>query len=83
MKETCIQSLGREDLLEKEVASHYKILAWEITWSEQPGGLQSMQLQRIRYALVTDQQQARVKRMGGYPKGQWTVVEILYRQITI
>ena len=57
MKETCIQSLGREDLLEKEVASHYKILAWEITWSEQPGGLQSMQLQRVRHDLATKQQQ--------------------------
>ena len=42
-----------------------------------------MQLQRIRYTLVTNQQQARVKRMDVYPKGQWTVVEMLYRQIAI
>ena len=82
-QESQVQSLGQEDPLEKEMATHSSILAWKIPWTEEPGGLQSMQLQRIRYALVTDQQQARVKRMGGYLKGQWTVVEILYRQITI
>ena len=83
MQEMWARFLGQKDPLEKEMATHSSILAWKIPWTEEPGGLQSMQLQRIRYALVTDQQQARVKRMGGYLKGQWTVVEILYRQITI
>ena len=39
------QSLGREDSLEEEMATHSGILAWEITWTEEPGGLQSMGLQ--------------------------------------
>ena len=46
-----------EDPLEKEMASHSSILAWEIPWMEEPGGLQSMWLQRVRYSLVTKQQQ--------------------------
>ena len=37
-----VQSLGWEDSLEKEMATHFSILAWEITWTEEPGGLQSM-----------------------------------------
>ena len=45
MQETKIQSLGREDPLEKEMATHSSILAWEIPWTEEPGGLQSMRLQ--------------------------------------
>ena len=46
MQETQIQSLGQKDLLEKEIATHSSILAWEITWTEEPGGLQSMGLQK-------------------------------------
>ena len=42
MPETWVQSLGREDLLEKEMATHSSILAWEIPWMEEPGTLQSM-----------------------------------------
>ena len=42
MCETGVQSLGWEDSLEKELAIHFSILAWEITWTEEPGGLQSM-----------------------------------------
>ena len=41
MQETPIQSLGREDPLEKEMAAHSAILTWEITWTEEPGGLHS------------------------------------------
>ena len=37
-----VQSLGREDPLEKEMAAHSRILAWRIPWTEEPGGLQSM-----------------------------------------
>ena len=43
----CVQSLGQEDCLEKEMATHSSILAWEITWTEEPGGLQFMGLQRV------------------------------------
>ena len=46
VKETLVQSLGCEDPLEKEMATHFSILAWRISWTEEPGGLQSMQLQR-------------------------------------
>ena len=42
-----VQSLGWEDPLEKEVATHSSILAWNIPWTEEPGGLQSMGLQRV------------------------------------
>ena len=42
MWETQVQSLGQEDLLEKEMATHSSILAWKIPWTEEPGGLQSM-----------------------------------------
>ena len=55
MKETCVQFLAREDLLEEEMASHSNILAWEITWTDKPGGLQSMRLQRVRHDLATKQ----------------------------
>ena len=41
-RETQVQSLGQEDLLEKEVATHSSILAWKIPWTEEPGRLQSI-----------------------------------------
>ena len=47
MEATQVQSLGREDSLEKEMATRSRILAWEIPWIEKPGGLQSMGLQRV------------------------------------
>ena len=47
MRETQVQSLGREDLLEQEMAPHSSILAWKIPWTEEPGRLQSMGLQRV------------------------------------
>ena len=46
MQETQVQSLGQEDPLEKEMATHTSILAWEISWTEDPGGLQSMGSQK-------------------------------------
>ena len=49
MQVTWIQSLGLEDLLEKKMATHSSILAWRIPWTEEPGKLQSMALQRIGY----------------------------------
>ena len=47
MRETRVQSLGWEDLLEKEMATHSSILAWKIPWTEEPGRLQSMRSQRV------------------------------------
>ena len=47
MLETWVQSLGWEDPLEKEMATHSYILAWRIPWMEEPGGLQSTGLQRV------------------------------------
>ena len=47
MQETQVQSLHQEDPLEKEMATHSSILAWKIPWMEEPGGLQSVGLQRV------------------------------------
>ena len=47
MQETRVQSLGWEDALEKEMATHFSILAWKISWTEEPGGLQSTVSQRV------------------------------------
>ena len=44
MQEIRVQSLGQEDPMEKEMTTHSSILAWEIPWTEEPGGLQSMEL---------------------------------------
>ena len=48
VRETQVRSLGWEDPLEKEMATHSSILAWEIPWMEEPGGLQSTGSQRVR-----------------------------------
>ena len=53
MQETGIQSLGWEDPLEKEMATHSSILAWEIPWTEETGRLQSVGSQRVRHDLLT------------------------------
>ena len=47
MQEAWVQSLGREDPLEKEMATHSSTLAWKIPWTEEPGRLQSMGSQRV------------------------------------
>ena len=47
MQETWVQFLSQEDPLEKEMAAHYSILAWRVPWTEEPGGLQSIGLQRV------------------------------------
>ena len=49
MQKTWVQSLGPEDLLEKEMETYSSILAWKIPWMEEPGRLQSMGSQRVRY----------------------------------
>ena len=48
MQKAKVQSLGQEDPLEKEMATHYSILAWKIPWMEEPGRLQSVRLQRTQ-----------------------------------
>ena len=49
MQETRVQSLGQEDPLEKEMATHASTVAWKIPWTEEPGGLQSMGSQKVGY----------------------------------
>ena len=56
MQETQVPSLGREDPLEKEMAMHSSVLAWEISGTEEPGRLQSKMLQRAGHDLATKQQ---------------------------
>ena len=57
MWETQVQSLGQEDPLEKEMATHSSILVWKIPWTEEPGRLQSTGLQRVQH----DEQQTLTK----------------------
>ena len=49
IQETQVRSLGREDPLEKEMATHSSILAWRIPWTEEPGGIQSVESPRVKY----------------------------------
>ena len=49
VQETWVQSLGWEDPLEKDMATFSSVLAWRIPWTEEPGGLQSIGLQRVRH----------------------------------
>ena len=49
MQETWVRSLAQEDPLEEGMTTHSSILAWGIPWTEEPGGLQSMGLQRVRH----------------------------------
>ena len=53
MQETWVRSLGREDPLKKEMATHSSILAWRILWTEEPGGLQSTGSQRVGHDCAT------------------------------
>ena len=48
-----VQFLGREDLLEEDMATHSSVLAWSIPWTEEPGGLQAMGLPRVDHDLAT------------------------------
>ena len=52
-QETRVQSLGWEDPLEKDLATHFSILAWKIPWTEEPGRLQSMESYIVGHNLVT------------------------------
>ena len=54
MQDTWVQTLGWEDPLEKGMVTHSSILAWRIPWTEEPGGLQTMGLQRVRHNRATN-----------------------------
>ena len=54
MQEMRVRSLGWEDPLKKAIATNSSILAWEILWTEEPGRVQSMGLQRVRHDLATE-----------------------------
>ena len=56
MQETWVPSLGQENPLEEEIATHSGILAWKIPWTEEPGRLQSVGSQRVGHDLVSKQQ---------------------------
>ena len=49
IQEMQVQSLGQEDPLEEDMATHSRILAWRIPWTEEPGGLRSIEFQRVRH----------------------------------
>ena len=57
MQQTWLQSLGGDDPLEEEMATHSSILAWKIPWVREPGGLQSLESQRVGHDLVAKQPQ--------------------------
>ena len=63
MQEIWVQSLGREDPLEQEMAIHSNILAWKIPWTEEPGRQQSMGSQRVRHDLATKLRSSQMKEM--------------------
>ena len=74
MRETQVWSLGREDPLEKEVATHSSILAWRIPWREEPGRLQSMGSQRVGHDWATSLSLSFLScHLGGslWPMSQW------------
>ena len=56
-QETQVHFLGLEDPLKKEIATHASVLAWEILWIKEPGGLQSIASQKVRQDLATKQQE--------------------------
>jgi len=60
MQDAQVQFLGREDPLEKEMTTHASVLGWEIPWTEEPDGLQSMVSQRVGYSLLTEEQQQNI-----------------------
>ena len=73
-QETWVQSLGREDPLEEGMATHSSILAWRSPWTEEPGGLQSIGLQRVRRDWETEHAHIRTQTQrttnGCFPEGR-------------
>ena len=66
VRKTWFQSLGWEDPLEKEMATHFSILAWRIPWTEELGGLQSMGSQRVGHDWATEQQEHIIKKNNNF-----------------
>ena len=62
VQETWVRSLGQEDPLEKEMATHSSTLAWKTPWTEKPGRLQSMGSQRVGHSLVTSPSLKKIRR---------------------
>ena len=60
MQEMPVQSLSQEDFLEKKMVTHFSIPSWKVPWTEGPGGLQSMELQRVGHSLATKQQKQQI-----------------------
>ena len=77
-QEIQVWSLGQEDLLEKGMATHSSILAWRIPWTEEPGGLQSMGLQRVRHDWVTNTHTMNLVR----PYSKWTDLQQAASQVS-
>ena len=64
MQEIWVQSLGQEDLLEKEMATHTSILAWKIPWTEKSGRLQSMESRRVEESYTTEGLSKKARKSG-------------------
>ena len=60
MQEMQVQSLSQEDPLKKKMATHSSIPSWKVPWTEGPGGLQSMELQRVGHNIATKQQKQQI-----------------------
>ena len=69
MQETQVRSLGREDPLEKEMATHSNILAWRILWTEESSGLQSVVSQKVGHDLGTQQEHKQGVKTLSLPSG--------------
>ena len=74
-QETKLWSLGQEDPLEEEMATHSSIFAWGIPWTEEPGGLQSTESQRFRHDWATDHTHTRNTRTGTTAFCNWDTPE--------
>ena len=72
MQEVWVQSLGWEDPLEKEMATHSSMLAWEIPWTEEPGGLSTVGSQRVGHDWVTKRQQQKNRPLP-HPQQFWFI----------
>ena len=85
MQETLVPSLGQEDRLEEEMATHSSILAWKIPWTEEPGVLQSMGLQRVGHDWVinTYPQEAKLKEVGSKEVAQIIILLLIELKIRL
>ena len=82
VQETQVRSLGWEDPLEKEMATHSSILAWKISWTEEPGGLQSMGSQRVGHDWATNTQTYSTLQMRSLWSIHYIMVKISMRTIS-